>query len=111
MTEFGHLLETFVYGEVASQASWIDGAPRLGHFRTNRGHEVDLVLERRDGGVIGIEVKASGQIRDDDLTGLRELRSLLGDQFVQGLALYFGPYSHQAEDRIAVLPVDRLWTG
>lgn len=114
MSQFGQLLETFAYGEVAAQASWLDGV-RLGHFRTRDGDEVDLVVERSDGGVVGIEVKASGQVRDDDLRGLRALRDLLGNQFIAGVAFYLGRHSYAARasagERIYVLPLDRLWTG
>lgn len=111
LSEFGHLLETFVYGEVAAQASWLDGVT-LGHYRTRDGDEVDLVVERGDGRVIAIEVKASGAVHHADLAGLRALRDLLGDRFIAGLALYLGPQTYAAGtsgERIFVLPVDRLW--
>lgn len=109
-TEFGHLLETFVYGEVAAQTSWLDEVVTLGHWRTRDGSEVDLVIERADGSVIAIEVKAGGRVTDDQLGGLRALRALLGDQFHCGIALYTGEHSYQASDRFWVVPLDRLWS-
>lgn len=111
LSEFGHLLETFAYGEVAAQASWLEDVRPLGHWRTREGHEVDLVLERDDGGVIAMEIKSSARATGIDLAGLRRLRDLLGQQFVTGVVFYTGARSYEAEDRLYVVPMDRLWTG
>lgn len=40
LAEFGHLLETFVIGEVRKQASWLDEPVTLGQWRTSDGAEV-----------------------------------------------------------------------
>jgi len=110
-TEFGHLLETFAYGEVAAQAAWLDDVRALGHWRTRDGHEVDLIIERSDGGVIGIEVKASGRITDRDFAGLRKLRGLVGDDFVTGVVLHTGQHTYAADEKLHGIPLDRLWEG
>ncbi|MDW8255364.1 MAG: DUF4143 domain-containing protein, partial [Chloroflexota bacterium] len=52
----GGLLESFVAMELVKQAGWSGNPPGLYHFRTHAGDEVDLVLERRGGAVVGIEV-------------------------------------------------------
>lgn len=111
LTEFGHLLETFVVGEILKQASWSDNVAGYGHWRTHDGAEVDLVLERDDGCVVGFEVKAGSRISGTDLDGLRKLRSAAGTNFVGGIVLNTGPRSYTAEERIHVLPIDRLWTS
>jgi hypothetical protein len=110
LQQFGHLLETFVVSEVLKQVSWISGVTGCGHWRTHDGAEVDLVVERDDGGIIAFEVKSALRVRDKDLAGLRILRGELGDAFVAGVALYLGERAHTVEDRIHVVPVDRLWT-
>jgi uncharacterized protein len=110
LTEFGHLLETFVVGELLSQASWSDTVSGYGHWRTHDGDEVDLVLERDDGAVVAFEVKAAGRVPGDGFRGLRKLRHALGHQFIGGVALYTGPRAYTFEDRLHVLPIDRLWT-
>lgn len=109
LQQFGHLLETFVVGEVRKQVSWMDDIAGIGHWRTRDGSEVDLVVERGDGSVIGLEVKAGSRVNRKDLSGLRILREALGDAFVAGAALYTGSRSYVADDRIYVLPIDRLW--
>lgn len=108
--QFGHLLETFVAGEVLKQVSWMDGIAGVGHWRTHDGAEVDLVIERDDGSVVAVEVKAGTRVASRDLAGLRVIRDALGNAFVAGVALHTGARSYTAEDRIYALPVDRLWT-
>lgn len=111
LSQFGHLLETFVVGELLRQASWLgDEIAAHGHWRTYDGDEIDLVLERRDGGVIAFEVKAAGRVPGADLRHLRKLREALGERFLAGVALYTGTRAYSAEDRLHVLPIDRIWT-
>ncbi len=109
LTEFGHLLETFVVGEIIKQVSWLDDPVEVGHWRTRDGDEVDLVLERRDGGVIGIEVKAGSRVTQRDGRGLRKLRDLCGGSFAGGIVLTTGDLAYNLDSTIAVLPIDRLW--
>lgn len=109
LTEYGHVLETFVVNEVLKQVGWTDQGIRAGHYRTSDGHEVDLVLESDDGGVVAIEVKAGGTYREEDLRGLRQLRSRLGPRFRTGVLIYTGDRSAQVDDRIALVELDQLW--
>lgn len=108
-TEFGHLLETFAFGEISKQASWMNDPITLGHWRTRDGREVDLVLESADGSVLAFEVKAAEQANAADTAGLRALRNLIGPRFVAGIVFTTGPRSYTIEDRIHVMPLDRLW--
>lgn len=108
-TEFGHLLETFVAGEMFKQIGWIEGVVEFGHWRTRDGDEVDLVIERGDGKVAAVEVKAGARVTGSDLGALRKLRSRLGDAFLGGVCLYTGELSYRQDDRIFVVPVDALW--
>lgn len=110
LTELGHLLESFVVGEILKQASWSDEVVGVGHWRTYEGVEVDLVVERGDGGVVGFEIKAGDSVPDKELKGLRMLRDKLGDSFVAGFALYLGRRSYTPEDRLHVVPLDHVWT-
>jgi len=109
LTEFGHLLETFVIGELRKQASWIDGVHPPGHWRTHDAAGVDFIVERDDGRVVAIEVKASTLIQPSDFRALELLRAKLGSTFTAGVVLYPGTQSFQAGDRILALPIDKLW--
>lgn len=109
LTEFGHLLETFVVGELRAQASWMEELHTIGHWRTSDGEEVDFVIEFDDGRVLAFEVKAGERVPGHDLVGLRKLRNAVGNRFIAGVALSTGPRSYTYEDKIHVMPIDRLW--
>ncbi len=109
MTEFGHLLESFVVQEALRQTTWMDSPVAAGHWRTRDDDEVDLVLERYDGAVVGIEIKAGDRVDGKQFGGLRKLRDRLGSSFVAGIAFHLGQVGYEADDRIHSLPVERLW--
>lgn len=110
LTEFGNLLETFVAGELRKQAAWIDEPVTVGHWRTHDGDEVDYVIEFGDGTILAFEVKANERVAAKDFAGLRKLRDALGDRFLAGVVLNTGPRSYTQDDRLHVMPIDRLWT-
>jgi predicted AAA+ superfamily ATPase len=95
--------------EILKQPSWLDTPTTYGHWRTHDGQEVDLVLEREDGSVVAVEVKGSQRLRREDFAAMRSLRSVLGDRFAYGITLYLGPHGYTAGDRLAAIPLDRLW--
>ena len=109
LTKFGHLLETFVLGELQRHASWLDGISNVSHWRTRDNDEVDVVIERDDGRVIAFEVKTGTNIPGKELAPMVKLRKELGDRFLAGTILYTGGLSYTPRTRIHVLPVDRLW--
>lgn len=109
LSEFGHLLETFVVGELRAQASWWGEPYTIGHWRTSDDDEVDFVVELEDGRVLAFEVKTGERVPGKDLAGLRKLRDALGERLIAGVALSTGPRSYTYEDRIHVMPIDRLW--
>ena len=110
LSEFGHLLETFVVGELLKQESWTGDIAAAGHWRTHDGHEVDLVVERHDGAVTAFEVKAASRVTARDVRGLRALRGALGEGFNSGIVLYTGELAYRLDDRIIVAPIDLLWS-
>ncbi len=109
MTELGHLLETFCVGEMLKQASWMESPAQPGHWRTHDGDEVDLVLERDDGAVAAVEVKAGERVTAAEFRGLAKLRDSLGERFLGGVVLHLGQRGYTHDDRLHALPVDRLW--
>lgn len=109
LTEFGGLLETFVVGELRKQVSWLDESITVGHWRTQEGDEVDYVIEFDDGRVLVFEVKSNERVAGKEFAGMRKMRDSLGDRFIAGVALSAGTRSFNYEDRLYVMPVDRLW--
>ena len=111
LTPFGHLVETFAVNELMKQAGWAQQEARFSHFRTRDQQEVDLVIESPSGSLTAVEVKASGTVSDQDFAGMRLLRDKLGDAFVGGVVVNLGQRSYTYEDRLHVLPLDRLWAA
>ncbi len=105
----GPLLENFVSVELIKQAGWSRTACRLFHFQTTTGREVDLVLERDDGRVVGIEVKARVSIAERDFQGLKTLQESCGRSFQRGVVLYTGSQRLSFGPRLYALPVSSLW--
>ena len=105
----GRMLETFVVGELRKQLSWIDPRTALYHFRTAAGSEVDVVLEKADGSVAGVEVKASATVGTSDFGALQELRDELGKKFVAGIVLYTGDRMIPFGDKLWLAPLPTLW--
>ena len=110
MTELGHVLESFTVGELLKQASWNDDVAGTGHWRTRDGDEVDLVVERDDGALVAFEVKTASRVSGHDLTPMAKLRTATGSKFLAGIALYLGQRSYTYDDRLHVMPLDRIWT-
>ena len=109
-TQFGHLLESFAVGEVLKQLSWREQSSLVGHWRTRDGDEVDMVVERDDGTVIAIEVKASRHVAGRDFAPLARLREAVGARFTAGVVLFLGERGFRYKDRLAAIPLDCLWT-
>ncbi len=105
----GRILEMFVVGELRKQLSWTEPFARLHHFRTATGSEVDIVLEKPDGTVAGIEVKASATAGPSDFRALQALRDQLGRNFVAGVVLYLGSQLVPSGDRLWLVPLPTLW--
>lgn len=72
---FGHVLENFVAGELLKQLAYFGHQADLLHFRTSDNKEVDFVLQKPDGALAGIEVKARDNVNPEDFKGLKELQA------------------------------------
>ena len=106
---FGHLLETFVVGELRKQSGWSDRRVNLYHYRTTTGREVDILLEDAGGRLVGLEIKASSTVGRKDFSGLDALSEDTGNRFVRGIVLYAGDQAVSFGDHYVALPVSALW--
>jgi uncharacterized protein len=107
----GRVFENFVALEVFKHASWSDKLVRLYHFRSQRGQEVDIVLEDSQGQVVGIEVKLSASPAARDFAGLKTLQEHLGKRFVCGALLHTGREIVPFGERLHAVPVQLLIGG
>jgi uncharacterized protein len=82
---------------------------RVHHFRTHRGdHEVDLVVEGRNGKVIAIEAKLAADASGDAVRHLEWFGERFGDDVVDRLVVTTGPEAYRRADGIAVIPAALL---
>ncbi|MFF0867807.1 ATP-binding protein [Nonomuraea sp. NPDC003560] len=107
----GPLMENFALGELARQLTWSEEPVQLYHYRDRDGVEVDGILERASGEIIGIEVKATETVRADDFRGLQHLARRLGDRLIAGYVLYAGQETLPFGDRMRAFPLSALWTA
>ena len=105
----GGLLENFVVMEILKDIGWSETRPSLYHWHTARREEVDLLLERRDGSLVGIEVKAAATLRTEDFKGLRALKEMTSDRFAVGITLYLGERVTPFGDKLFAVPLSALW--
>lgn len=107
----GAFLESFVVTELTRQATTVDEALMFAHFRDRSGVEVDIIIERPDGGVVAIEVKSARSVNQRDARGLTFLRDRLGERFLCGVLFHTGPLTARLGERVWALPVAALWDG
>jgi len=107
---FGAIVENFAVIEFLKMVGWSQVPPRAFHYRTQAGMEIDLLLERADGSLVGIEVKASSTVGPDDFRALKSLASLYPDKWIQGIVLYSGEQVLPFSETLTALPLSALWT-
>ena len=107
--KLGPLLESFVYGEIAKAIALSDDATSVSHYRDKDGVEVDMVLERSPGAMVGIEVKAAATVHPRDFRGLQRLKATMGDSFACGIVLHDGERIQQTAPGLFAMPVRMLW--
>ena len=108
-SRFGHVLESFVFGELLKHTTTAQGDYALMYYRDADKVEVDIVIENAAGQLVGVEVKAAATVRDSDLRGLRKLASLAQGQFKMGVLLYDGSETLPLGDGIWAAPLSSLW--
>ncbi len=82
---------------------------RVFHLRTHGGeHEIDLIVERADGGIVALEVKLASSINESDLRHLRWLANRVGPRLVDAAVVTTGGEAYRRRDGIGVVPAALL---
>jgi uncharacterized protein len=82
---------------------------RVSHLRTRNGdHEVDLIVERRDGRILAVETKLAVVPDDHDVRHLHWLAQQIGSDLLDAVVVTAGPYAYRRPDGIAVVPAALL---
>ena len=107
--EKGHVVENFVVNELLKQLTWSNNYVRLYHFRSVTNEEVDIILERIDGKIIGIEVKSNHHVGIADIKGMLYLKESVPHIWHRGIVLYGGDVAIPLANDITALPISALW--
>jgi hypothetical protein len=108
----GRILDTLVAAQFRAECAISVVGADMYHLRDANGrHEIDLLLEARDGQIIAIEIKASAAPSHADARHLEWLRDRLGARLTVGLLVHTGPRVFALGDRILAVPIASLWSG
>ncbi len=106
-TLLGHLFESLVTQSVRVYAQAAEAEVK--HLRTKGGrHEIDIIVERRDGRVLALEVKLTGEVTDDDVRHLVWARERVGRDLLDAIVVTTGPAAYRRRDGIGVVPAALL---
>jgi hypothetical protein len=106
---FGALFETYCVNMIRTLCAALPGTPpKLYHWRTAAGAELDLLLEL-DGKLYPIEIKAKTTITGHDLSGMRAFRQTYKDAAVMaGIVLYAGKECYLLDQHTIAVPWNAL---
>ncbi len=106
-TLLGALFQSLVTQSVLVYAQASES--RVGHLRTHGGeHEIDLIVERRDGRVLALEVKLAHSVTDSDVRHLRWLSDRIGPDLLDAVVVTTGNEAYRRRDGIGVIPAALL---
>lgn len=106
----GRFVDTLVASQLRPSLSVTPAVAGLTHLRDRDGaHEVDIVLELRDGDIVGIKVKAAGNVGPGDAQHLRWLCDRAGSQFRRGVVFHTRPAAHPLDKHIVAVPIVAPW--
>lgn len=100
----GALLETWVYSELLKTINYEQESWNIFYYRDKEQVEVDFILENSANQIIGIEVKTSHTIFNQDFRGLRKLAAIAGNDWLSGIILYQGEQCLSFGDNLWAIP-------
>ena len=105
----GAVAECLVHSEIAKSAAAAGDRITISHYRDRNGNEVDFVLARASGEIVGLEVKLAASVSRRDFRGLRYLADAAGEKFACGIVLHDGSRIERVGDRLFAMPFKALW--
>jgi predicted AAA+ superfamily ATPase len=106
----GRFVDTYALAQLRPELALSPSRRRTHHLRARDGrHEIDLVVEIEDGGVLALEFKAGAAPGRDDARHLMWLRDEIDERFVAGAVVHTGPDVFELGNRILALPLSTMW--
>jgi len=105
------VVKNFIVLEIFKQMTWCKTIVRAYHFCLHDSFEsVDIVLESPSGKMVGIEIKVSETVTEEDFKGLKKLQSLYKHDFLRGIVLYLGSKQLPFGQDLIAMPINNLWS-
>lgn len=106
----GKLMETFAFNEIAAQVDAGNGCYELLHYRDREKREIDFLIERDDGALLGIEIKAGSAVNKKDFKNMKWFQNNLStNQDFIGIILYTGEFPASFGNNLWAIPFGLLW--
>jgi len=107
----GKLIETFVQQELAAQID-LDKKYTLFQYRDRINREIDFIVEREDGALLGVEVKAGHNVSRKDFASQEWFceNILKNNQPYIGIVMYSGDRTIPFGENMIAVPTAALWT-
>jgi len=106
----GKLIETFAFNELAAQVDVSNDLYTLWHYRDRQNREIDFLIEREDGAMIGIEIKSGSNISMNDFRHMKWFKeTLVMDRPFSGIILYSGENMASFGENMLAVPFGALW--
>jgi predicted AAA+ superfamily ATPase len=107
----GKLIETFAFNEIAAQVEAGNGRYELFHYRDREKREIDFLVERDDGVLLGIEIKAGSAVNNSDFKHMKWFQNNLAkEQPFIGIILYTGEFPASFGNNLWAIPFSFLWS-
>lgn len=107
----GKLLETFVFTQLSAQMDVHGDVYELTHYRDRLKREVDFIVERDDGAILGIEVKSAALINKSAFKHLIWFRENMAQKReFTGIVLYTGEHIVSFGEGLFAVPINVLWS-
>ena len=108
----GKLIETFIFQELAALID-LENKYTLSQYRDRLDREIDFLVERDDGALLGIEVKAGHNVSKSDFKPQEWFAEniLKNKKPYTGIILYSGDRTIQFTENMLAVPTAALWTG
>ena len=106
-SQYGKLVETWVYNQLAAIAeTGLDYS--ISHYRDSNKREIDFIVERSDGALLGIEAKAGSALGAEDFRHLKWFAKNLAKGEFTGIVLYSGEHTLRFGEGFYAVPLAAL---
>ena len=105
----GKIMENWVYQNLASLADR-DPIYEISQYRDSNKREIDFIVERSDGVLLGVEVKAGSALGAEDFKHLKWFAKNLAKGEFTGIVLYSGEHTLRFGEGFYAVPLAALGT-